>query len=248
MVLMEILDFETVDSLPLLYHPELDLIVISDLHLGLEGSVTSEGGYVPQFQLEELKDDLRDAREETDSSRILINGDLKHEFSKTRYSEKKELEDFLDFLDREFEDIIVVQGNHDTFLESLVKDVGRFVKYHLEDGILFTHGHQKLSDLDAEGGYETVVIGHEHPALVLKDEIGVKEKVDCFLYGEMDNGNNIVVLPAFSKISGGSKVNQVPQGKLLSPILKEEVDIGDLEAIAVSREAGLFEFPEIRKI
>lgn len=245
---MKILEFQTVDSLPLLYHPGLDMIVISDLHLGLEGSVTFEGGYVPQFQLEGLIEDIEDAKIETGASRILVNGDLKHEFSTTRYSEQKEIEEFLEFLRDNFDEVIVVQGNHDTFLDRLVEEVGSFDEYHLEDGILFTHGHQEPGELDVAEDYETIVIGHEHPALVLKDEIGVKEKVDCFLHGETDEGKNIVVMPAFSKISGGSKVNQVPSSELLSAILREHVDVARLEAVAVSRDAGLFKFPEIGRI
>lgn len=242
---MKIFDFETVDSLPLLYHPGMDLLVISDLHLGLEGSMTSEGGYVPQFQLEELIEDIEDARQETGASRILVNGDLKHEFATTRYSEQKEIEEFMEFLDREFDEVIVVKGNHDTFIENIVEKHGTLSDFHMEEGTLFVHGHRDLDDMDIDGEYKTVVIGHEHPALVLEDEIGVKEKVDAFLYGETREGKKIVVMPAFSKISGGSKVNQVPQSELLSPILRNRVDVGGLEAVAVSREAGLFEFPEI---
>jgi putative SbcD/Mre11-related phosphoesterase len=244
---MEILGFETFNSLPLLYHPEMDMIVISDLHLGLEGSMTSEGGYVPQFQLDELLEDLREARDSTGASRVLVNGDLKHEFSTTRYTEQKELEDFMEFLDSEFDEVIVVKGNHDTFLDDIVEKHGSFVDYHLEERVLFVHGHRRLEDMDIEGEYDTVVIGHEHPALVLEDEIGVKEKVDAFLYGDMDDGKNIIVMPAFSKISGGSRVNQVPSSELLSPVLRHRVDVDSLEAVAVSREAGLFKFPELEK-
>lgn len=244
---MEFLGFQTIDSLPALYHPELDLTVISDLHLGLEGSMTSEGGYVPQFQLDELKDDVRQIEEETGASRILVNGDLKHEFSTTRYSEREEIEEFVELLDELFDEVIVVKGNHDTFLEKLIEEAGGTLEdYHLEEGVLFVHGHEALKKLDA-GDHETLVIGHEHPALVLKDEIGVKEKADCFLYGETKDGKDIIVMPAFSKISGGSKVNQVPQHKLLSPILRNEVDVDQLKAVAVDREAGIYEFPEIGK-
>ncbi|MFB6144448.1 MAG: hypothetical protein ABEJ98_04015, partial [Candidatus Nanohaloarchaea archaeon] len=92
---MKIKSFETLDSLPLLYHPGLDMIVISDLHLGLEGSMTSEGWYVPQFQLYELLTDLEEARDRTEARRVLVNGDLKHEFSRSRYTEQKELEEFM---------------------------------------------------------------------------------------------------------------------------------------------------------
>lgn len=245
---MEIFNFKTVDSLPTLYHPELDLLVISDLHLGLEKSMTFKGSYVPKFQLEDLKKDLKEAKQETEASRILLNGDLKHEFKYTRFSEKEEIEDFLEFLKIKFDEIIVVKGNHDTFLEEVIKgDQVKYTETYLEGQVLFIHGHSALSKVEADD-YETIVIGHEHPALALEDEIGITEKVDCFLYGETRSGKNLVVMPAFSKISGGSKVNNMPQSELLSPILRNEVDVDNLKAVAVSREAGLFEFPELEKI
>lgn len=243
---MNIFDFETVDSLPVLYHPGLDLLVISDLHLGLEGSLTSKGSYVPKFQLESLEQDLEKAFEETSASRILINGDLKQEFSTTEYSEREEINALLDFLDGRVDEIIVTRGNHDTFVTQLVEDYGiELEDYHLEDGILFVHGDDPLQ---VARDYETLVIGHEHPALVLEDEVGVKEKLDCFLYGETGNGRRIIVMPAFSSISRGSKVNRVPEDQLLSPILKNQVDVGTLKAVGVDRDAGLFEFPEIGRI
>lgn len=243
---MEIFGFKTIDSLPALYHEESDLVVISDLHLGLEESMTFKGGYVPQFQLEDLKDDIKTIKQETGASSILVNGDLKHEFKKTSYSERKEIEEFIEFLKEHFSEIIIVEGNHDTFLEKVVEKKGaEFVEEYRINGILFSHGHRKISEPES---FDTVVIGHEHPALELKDEIGVTEKVDCFLYGETEKGQNIIVMPAFSKISGGSKVNQVPQNKLLSPVLRNQVDIQKLKAVAVSREAGIYDFPEIGKI
>lgn len=241
---MEILGFETVDSLPALYHPGMDLLVVSDLHLGLEGSVTHQGNYVPQFQLEEIKSDIRKAREECSASRILLNGDLKHEFKYTRFSEKEEIADFIYMLQSVFEEIIVVEGNHDTFLEEVLDDV-RYLSSHLESDVLFMHGHEAVKD---DSNFETLVIGHEHPALELKDEVGFTEKIDCFLYGEMNDGTKIVVLPAFSKISGGSAVNNVPVNKLLSPILRNEVPVSKLHAVGVDREAGIMDFAELGQL
>lgn len=241
---MEFFGFEIVDELPALYSEDKDLIVISDLHLGLEGNITYEGGYVPKFQLEHIKQDLKDIAEITDASKIVINGDLKHEFSTTRFSEKKEIENFLDLLEDLFDEVIIVKGNHDTFLENLTNTRKTVLKENYVEGkTFFTHGHKLPENID---DHEIIVIGHEHPALVLEDEIGISEKVDCFLYGETCIGN-LVVLPAFSKISGGSKVNQIPKKEFLSPVLKQ-VEVGDLKAVAISREAGEFEFPELKKI
>lgn len=241
---MEIFGFRTVDSLPALYHEESDLIAIGDLHLGLEAAVSYDGNYVPQFQLEEIKEDVKTLKQKTEASRILVNGDLKHEFKYNRFSEEKEIREFFELLDSLFDDVIVIKGNHDTFIEDFIGN-GDLKENHLEGNVLFSHGHQSIKP---EVEYQTLVIGHEHPALELEDEIGVTEKVDCFLYGEMKNGKNIVVMPAFSKMAGGSAVNIMPSKDLLSPVLRNEVNVGKLKAIAVDKEAGLFEFPEIEKI
>ena len=245
---MEIKGFETIENIPALYHPGLDLLVLSDLHLGLEGSMTSEGSYVPKFQLDDLLEEIEKARSRTEASRVLVNGDLKNEFRKSYYSEKEEVRELVQHLKRRFEEAIIVEGNHDQFIEETVEDEGLEMKnYFLEDEILFVHGDRKIEEMEENLEYDTVVIGHEHPALSLKDDIGVVEKIDCFLYGETEDGKNIVVLPAFSNISNGTRINETPQSELLSPILKEKVDVKKLEAVAVSREAGLYSFPEIGK-
>ena len=243
---MDIYGFETVDSLPCLYHSDLDLLVISDIHLGLEGSVTSKGGYVPKFQLDEIIEDVEKAQDETQASRILINGDLKNEFRKNYYSEKKEIDKFIGEINNLFNEIIIVEGNHDNFLDEIIEKNGLEIrKEYSENGILFTHGHKDVEDIEE---YTTVVIGHEHPALSLKDEIGVVEKVDSIIYGKGEGKVNIIVLPAFSSISNGTRINETPQSKLLSPVLRNHINIRNMKAVAVSREAGIFEFPELSKI
>ena len=246
---MEIFNFETVGSLPALYHEELDLLAISDVHLGLEGTMTADGNYVPKFQLEELLEDLEEAQELTEASRILVNGDLKNEFTASRFTERNEIKKFLDFLNEHFEETIIIKGNHDTFVDSTANEYNLDLKkYHLEKEVLFTHGHISIEELDLKTEFETVVIGHEHPSLGLKDDIGIKEKIPCFLYGQLNDGHNLIVLPAFAKVSRGNDVNQTHQSKLLAPLLRNRVNFGKLKALGVSREGGLFKFPEIGKL
>jgi metallophosphoesterase superfamily enzyme len=83
---MKFQNFETVGSEPALYSSQLDMLVISDLHLGLEGSMTLKGSYVPRFQLEDIKEEIENLQEETEAGRILVNGDLKNQYS-TSYTE-----------------------------------------------------------------------------------------------------------------------------------------------------------------
>ena len=234
-------EFDIIDSKPAIYLPDLELIAIADLHLGLEASMNSRGHYIPEFQLDDIKEELELLKEETKSDRILINGDLKNQFS-TSYSEKREISELLDFLTERFEDIIIIEGNHDTFLEETIEDKGlRMLESYEEDGVLFTHGDKQI-----EQDFDTLVIGHEHPALALDDEIGVTEKVSCLLYGETNLGD-IIVLPAFSKISNGSEVNRMSKSELLSPVL-QETGIKNFNAVAISREGGVYDFGKIHNL
>lgn len=233
-------EFEIIGNYPAIYFPELDLIAISDLHLGLEASMTSRGNYIPEFQLDQIIEELEEIRELTDCDRILINGDLKNQYS-TSYSEKSEIDDLLSFLTDQFEDVIVIQGNHDTFTDSILEEHGlRPLEQYEEDGVLFTHGDER-PDQD----WSTIVIGHEHPALALEDDIGVTEKVDAFLH--LEGEKEIFVLPAYSPISNGSEINRMSSSELLSPILKD-FNLNEFQAYAISREAGVFDFGKLRNL
>jgi len=246
---MKVFRFQIVSSLPAIYDDRTDLLIISDLHLGLEKTMTAKGNYIPQNQLDTMKEEIKEAKDRKEAERILINGDLKNQF-KTSYSENEEVKELLNFLAFSFDEVIVVEGNHDTFIDSTLKDNGIEMKeYHLEDGILFVHGDRQLKDIDVEDekNVDTVVIGHEHPAITLKDDIGVKEKIPALLHGNLDEERKLVVLPAFSRIANGTSVNEVPKRELLSPILKNS-DKKGMKAVGISREAGLLEFPEISKL
>lgn len=233
-------EFEIIESYPAVNFPELDLIAISDLHLGLEASMTSRGNYIPEFQLDQIKEELGEIREITGCERILINGDLKNQYS-TSYSEKTEIDELLDFLTDKFDDVIVIQGNHDTFTDNILEEHGlRPLEQYESEGVLFTHGDKR-----PDQNWSTIVIGHEHPALALEDEIGVTEKVDALLHLESDK--EVFVLPAYSPISNGSEINRMSSSELLSPILKD-FDLGDFEAYAISREAGVFDFGKIHNL
>lgn len=247
---MEILGkFQIVEDLPALHSADLEALIISDLHLGLEALMADSGMYMPKFQLEEFKEDISKINDNVDSEikNLIVCGDIKHEFSETSYQEKQEVEKFVEFASELFENICFVKGNHDNYLIYVVE---KYPNVELResftfDEVMFVHGHEKPEDIGFEVNY--LVIGHEHPALSIKDSVGSKEKIRCFLYGEMWEGTNIIVLPAFSKLASGSQVNHVRREELLSPILKDLVDINEMKAIGVDKEAGVFEYPKLKE-
>jgi metallophosphoesterase superfamily enzyme len=64
----------------------------------------------------------------------------------------------------------------------------------------------------------------------------------------MKNGKRIICLPAFSYLSSGTEVNAVDKEDLLSPILKEDVEIDELEVVGIDKEVGALKFGKIKDI
>lgn len=247
---MELFDgVRIVAPYPALYIDRLDAVVISDLHLGLEELMADAGTYMPKVQLDEIRDDLDAILTETDPDQVIICGDLKHEFSETSYSEREEVQELIEFLRSRVDTIRLVQGNHDNYLIYPVEDYDsvELADYFVLDGICFMHGHEILENLDVQNA-DMVIMGHEHPALALEDDAGVTEKIDCFLYGAMDDGRDLVVLPAFSHLSDGTPVNRSTDRDLLSPVLQKQVDIDTLKAVGIDRDAGVLPFPALKNI
>lgn len=87
------------------------------------------------------------------------------------------------------------------------------------------HGHNPVdvSSIDAQ----VLIIAHEHPAVVIRDEAGNRERVPCFLYGRFGEVE-VVCLPAMTPF-GGSEVNVSPR-HLLSPVLRE-LDVDSMTPI-----------------
>jgi putative SbcD/Mre11-related phosphoesterase len=239
-------EIEIIDNLPAAYFKTIDAIAIADLHLGYEGIAAEQGVLLPKTQFKEEMEMLKRILENKKSSKIILLGDIKHEFSETSYHEFKEVSDLLKFLKENFKQVIVIKGNHDNYIYYVTSKFGAELYDELIiDDYYFIHGHQDLALKQLKA--KTIVIGHEHPVIALYDEVGGKETVKCFLYGKTKFGKNLLVLPAFSTLSHGTEINLVSKEELLSPILKT-VDLDDFEAIGVDKEIGILKFGKIGEL
>ncbi|MGQ9513921.1 MAG: metallophosphoesterase [Thermoproteota archaeon] len=238
---------ELVEPYPAIYIFEEDCLVISDLHLGYEGVMAEQGIMMPKVQFEEEIEMLEGILAKRRSNRIILNGDIKHEFSKTSYHEFKEVTDLLSFLTESFEEVLIVKGNHDNYIERVTSKHGIDVKSSFSLGRFhLSHGHRRIVR-GHKVKSEFLIIGHEHPAIALFDEVGAKERISCFLYGE-STCCRILVTPAFSTLAPGSEVNTTPQKEWLSPTLREDVRIEDLEVVGVSHDTGLLRFGRLIRL
>ena len=237
---------ETVDGFPAVFLEGLKAVAIADLHLGYELALAEQGIFVPQTQLKEIKKDLNEIFKLVKAEKLIIVGDLKHEFGEASKQEWREVKDLINFLWKKVKRIVLVRGNHDNYLLTIISKLGidLFDPYYLEKGVCFTHGHKKI-EIPKEA--KTLIIAHEHPSLVLKEGFD-RVKVPCLLFGKTKSDLNFICLPAFSSWASGTDVNLVSKEDLLSPILREEVEFEDLIPIGLEKGLEPLKFPRLKEL
>lgn len=217
-----------------------DYLIISDLHLGYEQSLNAEGIMVPRFQYPLIIDRLEQIKDRTSCENIVVNGDLKHEFGRITRQEWNETMEFLEYLKYNFDDIVLIKGNHDNFTKFIAQKADLEVEESFQIGNgLVVHGDKIIDDITAD--VETLIIGHEHPCIGLRSGERV-EKIKCYLTGRY-NALNLVVMPSFNFVTEGS---DILQEKPLSPYLKK-ISADGLEVYAVEN-FEIFYFGKIKDI
>lgn len=209
-----------------LYLKKEKTLVIGDVHLGYEESMMRQGVLIPKFQFKETLDRLIKILKGIDVKKIVITGDLKHEFGKILRTEWSDVLDFIDFLLKKYE-VIVLKGNHDPFLEYIAEKRNIILKpcYKVND-IFICHGDKILDNLDFHSS-KIIIIGHEHPAVSVSEN-NRKETFKCFLFGKYKN-KELIVMPSFNVLVEGS---DILRGEILSPFLKQDID--DFEVYIVA--------------
>lgn len=211
-----------------LWMKEYETLVINDLHLGYEEALQHKGVLVPKFQLQEILSALENILEKTRAKKVIINGDLKHEFGRVLRQEWKEVSLFFDFLQKKGKEIIIIRGNHDPLLQIVAekKRVKVVNEYALGD-TLIVHG-----DVLVKTNAKRIIIGHEHPAITLR-EGSKREKYKCFLKGKWRE-KELIAVPSFNPLLEGT---DILKEKLLSPFLN---DVRNFEIFVVGKEEGLY--------
>lgn len=216
-----------------LYMEEPRAVAVSDLHLGFEGALHDQGISIPRRQKKVMVQRLGSLLEEYEPRTLVVVGDFKHEFSRPIREEWNEVLDVLDFLQGKVE-VLMVRGNHDNYLRNILNRKGMELHREIHLGnFTFVHGHEAA---ELRG---FVVIGHEHPALKLRDQVGASLSLPCFLVLP-----NLVVLPAFSPLAYGTDVFQRPH---LSPILNN-IDMAEVRVVGVDDGVGLLDFQRMADI
>lgn len=223
-------------------------LVLADLHLGIEAAIAWEVGLEIPSRADERLTRIEGLIDRTDPDRVILLGDVIHSIGTPSGPERDEFEALIAAIDRP---ITLVKGNHDGDIQELVGEhqssSGR------ESGIAitgtagirigevgFVHGHAWPSQSVLAAG--TLVMGHEHPCVRLVDEVGGDRIERVWLRGRAEvtafdrhecegdrcSGSleEIVVMPAFNELVGGTWVND-PDHEFLSPFLPAALPDGE---------------------
>lgn len=231
-----------------IYLPDRITMVIADLHLGYEEALNRDGVLVPRNHLQKVEERLEKifahlgVSSENKLERLIINGDLKHQFGPLSRQEWKESLELLEFLAKRAHEIVLLEGNHDRKLGLLTErfaplEIGKLLK---EGSHLFIHGDELPRELN---GIRLVVIGHEHPAVSLRSSVtGRSETYKAFLKGSFQ-GKELLVQPSFNLLVKGSDLTKE---RAISPLI-DKARLGEFEIYPVSDEGKIYDFGKLRR-
>ncbi len=208
-------------------------LIFSDTQIGYEESLNKKGVMVPRFQLKDMLERMKNAIKIAKPEKIIINGDIKHEFSRISKTEWRYTVKLIQFLSKHSE-LVLIRGNHDTFLDPIAKKKGIKLIDHLKiDDIYICHGHKIPKNEDFKNS-KIVIIGHEHPAVGLREKTRV-ERYKCFLKGKYKD-KTLIVQPSSNLITEGT---DVLKEQLLSPFLKK-TKLDNFEVFVVADDVLYF--------
>jgi putative SbcD/Mre11-related phosphoesterase len=231
---------------PALILEDEETLVVADIHLGMEEQKEAEGIHVPRGVYSDISNAILKPLQETGASRVVLLGDVKHEFGRPLYVEWAATKKLIKALEDIKVRIDVVRGNHDNYIIYILKERGiPLHQPYLELGrYTLLHGHLGPESLPI--GAKRIVMGHEHPSIALKDDMGFTHRYKAFLHGTV-GGVDITVLPSVSPLATGSDVNRIPKSELLSPMLRS-IDLDGFTPYLLDVGYSVERFPELKAL
>lgn len=208
---------------PALLLKEKKLLVIADLHIGIENELRENGLMVPS-QTKTMEQRLISILTTHSINDIILLGDIKHTIPSSTNQERTDVKHFLHSI-QSYGTLHVLPGNHDGNIDRFLP---QDILFHSSDGFVFegigfTHGHRRPSIEVMQ--CDQVIIGHSHPTVMLTDRLGYRTFEQCWLRGPpfldvleqkypTSPTSEILLMPAFNPLCGGVAVNKDP---LLGP-------------------------------
>jgi len=207
------------------------MLVIADLHLGVERSIFGNSAELDLFR--KIREKIFGLIEETNCDELVMLGDIKHDIPNMPFQERDKLERFLKEINERAK-LTVVIGNHD----GGIREIAKGIEVHGADGMMrediaLVHGHAWPSEKMMLANW--LVLAHNHPCIELRDKLGYRSIEKAWIVGKLNAGKTrkryarfnkdmrVVVMPAFSELVGGMVFNAIKGKELLGPLFRNEM-------------------------
>ena len=206
-------------------------IVVSDLHIGLEGELASKGITIKSNLVADMISEILGLVYSHDANNIILLGDIKHTIGTISRQEWDDVPTFLRQISAKAE-VFLVPGNHDSNIRHLLPPSINVVSSRgmtLGDTLLM-HGHSMPTDVRAY--VSQIVMGHIHPVFLKRDSVINGERVWIYLQVMKDaifsqqGLLDIVVVPSFNRYLYATK--ERIYHKSISPIITRIMQRDDI--------------------
>jgi metallophosphoesterase superfamily enzyme len=224
------------DGPALVIEGELRLLIVADLHFGIEADLAAHGLHFRSRSAERLEHLLK-IIDKAEPDHLVILGDLKHSIPSITRQEYNELPGILDAI-RSRISLKVFPGNHDIGIERYLLNTELQPRAGaILDGVGYLHGHMYPSPHLAG---HLIVIGHHHPLILLNDEVGCSLQSPAYLKAGLDTKRlgmdtthenslrtRVLFVPSFNEIAGYDilQIIKNPFSPLSRCMKKEEAEI-----------------------
>jgi putative SbcD/Mre11-related phosphoesterase len=213
-------------------------LIITDLHIGFEGSLAQNKIFVGKnTTLNEFLDEIYALIDSNKVDDLILLGDIKSGISRISKSEWDEVPKFLQELKKKT-DVTIVPGNHDANMQQLVPDGITMISTigMVLENTLLTHGHTIPSENFAY--VDKIIMGHVHPVFFDEDSIlngqrvwvsikAKKENIFPSSSGELE----IIIIPSFNRYFYATKKKQYK--KSISPIIERIKDVSSARIVTL---------------
>lgn len=206
---------------------EYTVLTVADIHIGWEGSLSDYGIYIPS-QTKRLLKKLIELLTNVKPQMLVLLGDVKHSIAKFEKTEWMDVPDFLTAVKNLIEKVVIIPGNHDGDLETLIPEGIEILdssglSLWGEVGLFHGHSWPKLELFKCR----TLVMGHIHPAVAFKDRfnnrflkrVWIKASIEpeylrrCLSkkikIGDFElRSKRLIVMPSFNDFMRGRAVNE----------------------------------------
>jgi len=170
--------------------------VVSDLHLGFSDYLSGKG-ILSYFDESKKLLELAAGCKKNKIKRLILNGDILHDFSKLNRRTEKKLSDFIENLEKNKIKAWFIEGNHDTLLRFFLEKRGLKAKRSISiKDVFITHG-DKLLKVPEKARF--IIIGHEHPAVKVEGKLFKAYLISRY------KGINLIVMPSFFDFRQGTE-------------------------------------------